>query len=157
VSPGGGPAGEALTEALAALDPLVADAEYLLLGYERGTAPPSPDAVAAESFAVRIDDPFETTFVLRVALAETLPEPAVRIGPLRAIVLTSALPPDLTGFISTIAGALAERGISLVPIGAATRDAVLVPTAAWPEALAILRGLRDAARTVLGARDDPST
>jgi len=150
-------AGEALTEALAALDPLVVEAEYVLLGYERGTAPPSPDALAAESFAVRVDDPFETTFVLRATLAETLPEPAVRVGPLRAIVLTAALPPALTGFMSTIAGALAERGIPLVPVGAATRDALLVPTAAWPEALAILRGLRDAARIVLGARDEPGT
>jgi hypothetical protein len=147
--------GDALTEALAALEPLVVDSEHVLLGYERGTAPPSPDALAAESFAVRIDDPFETTFVLRVALADALPEPAVRIGPLRAIVLTGELSPDLTGFMSTLAGALAERGIPIVPIGAATRDTLLVPTASWPEALAILRGLRDAARTVLGSRDEP--
>ena len=58
--------------------------------------------------------------------------------------------------MSTIAGALAERGIAIVPIGAATRDHLLVPTAHWPEALAILRGLRDAARQVLGAADDPA-
>ena len=33
-----------------------------------------------------------------------------------------------------------------MPIGAASRDHLLVPAAHWPEALAILRGLRDASR-----------
>jgi len=137
-----------LTLALAALEPLLLDGEYEVLGYERGTAPPSPEALAAESFAVRIDDPFETTFILRRELAASMPRAAVRIGPLRAIVLAGELPSGLTGFISTIAGALAERGVAIVPIGAATRDSLLVPVAAWPEALAILRGLRDAARSL---------
>jgi hypothetical protein len=140
-----------LTRALAALEPLLLDGEYELVGYERGTAPPSPEALTAESFAVRIDDPFETTFVLRRELGASLPQPAARIGPLRAIVLAGELPSDLTGFMSTIAGALAERGVPIVPVGAATRDALLVPVAAWPEALAILRGLRDAARTLGGS------
>ena len=68
---------------------------------------------------------------------------------MRVIVLTGKLHPDLTGFMSTIAGALAERGIPLVPIGAATRDHLVVPGARWPETLAILRGLRDAARQLV--------
>lgn len=145
-----------LTEALAAIEPLVLDGEYALLGYERGTAPPSPDALAGESYAVRIDDPFETSFVVRSPLADAMPEPAVRIGPLRAIVLTGALAPELMGFMSTLSGALAERGVSLVPIGAATRDHLLVRTADWPETLAILRGLRDAARALLAGDDQPA-
>ena len=135
--------------ALAALEPLLVDGEHVLLGYERGSAPPSPDALAAESFAARVDDPFETTFVVRTTLADTMPPPAARVGPLKAIVLSGALPPDLTGFMSVIAGALAERGIPIVPIGAATRDHLLVPVRDWPEALAILRGLRDSARILL--------
>lgn len=144
-----------LTRALARIEPLVLDGDYTMLGYERGTAPPSPADLAAESYAVRIDDPFETTFVMRAPLAERMPEPAVRVLGLRAILLTDALPSDLTGFISTVAGALAERQIALVPIGAATRDHLLVPAARWPETLAILRGLRDAARLILRSSDEP--
>ncbi len=143
-----------LTRALARIEPLVLDGDYTVLGYERGTAPPTPTDLAAESYAVRVDDPFETTFVLRSVLAERLPEAAVTIGGLRAILLTDALPSDLTGFISTVAGALAERQIALVPIGAATRDHLLVPATRWPETLAILRGLRDAARLLLRTADE---
>jgi hypothetical protein len=145
----------ALARALAALEPLVLEGEFVLYGYERGTAPPTPAVLTAESFAVRIDDPFETTLILRATLAADLPPPAAEIRELRAIVLTGELPPGLTGFISTVAGALAERRIPIVPLGATTRDHLLVPAAHWPEALAILRGLRDAARTVLRAADEP--
>lgn len=143
-----------LTRALARLEPLVLEGEYTVLGYERGTAPPTPAELAAESYAVRIDDPFETTFVVRSVLAERLPEAALTAGGLRAILLVDALPSDLTGFMSTVAGALAERQIAIVPIGAATRDHLLVPDGRWPETLAILRGLRDAARMILRAADE---
>lgn len=140
-----------LTGALAALEPLLLDDEFVMLGFERGLAPATPDALAGEAFAVRIDDPYETTFVVRAVIAHDLPEPSVRVGPLRAIVLVGQLDSRLTGFISVIAGALAERGIPLVPIGATTRDHLLVPAASWPEVLAILRGLRDAARSLSDA------
>jgi len=135
-----------LAQALADLEPFLVDEEFVLLGYPRGSAPPMPEAAAAEAYAVRIDDPFQTTFVLRDALADELPPAAVRVAPLRAIVLANELESDLTGFMSVIAGAFAERNIAIVPIGAASRDHLLVPAAHWPEALAILRGLRDASR-----------
>ena len=138
-----------LTEALAGIEPFVLESDYALLGYERGTAPPTPPEFTAESYAVRIDDPFETTLLVRRELADRLPAAASRTDGLRVIVLTGKLHPDLTGFLSTIAGALAERGIPLVPIGAATRDHLVVPGARWPETLAILRGLRDAARQLV--------
>jgi len=144
-----------LLQALADLEPQLLEDDYALLGYERGTAPASPDALSAESFGVRIDDPYETTFVLRTALARTLPPAATEQSPMRLIVLSGELPHDLTGFLSTIAGALAERGIALVPLGAATRDHLLIPAAAWPETLAILRGLRDAARRLAPDGDGP--
>jgi hypothetical protein len=139
-----------LADALADLEPLLVDDEFVLLGYPRGSAPATPDAFAAEAYGVRIDDPFETTFVVRAALGDTLPEPARRIGPLRAIVLVAEVERGLTGLVSVIAGAFAERGIAVVALGSATRDHLLVPTASWPEALAILRGLRDAARSLRG-------
>ncbi len=138
-----------LVEALAALDPMLLEHEFSLLGYGRGSAPPSPEALLAEGFSARIDDPLETTFVLRTALADALPPADVRQDRLRVILLVAELPPDLTGFASTIAGALAERNVPLVLVGTASRDHVIVPEESWPEALAVLRGLRDASRRIL--------
>ena len=138
-----------LVDALAALDPMLLDHAFSLVGYGRGSAPPSPEALLAEGFGARIDDPLETTFVLRSTLADELPPPDTRQDGLRVILLVAELPPDLTGFASTIAGALAERGIPLVLVGTASRDHLIVPEAHWPEALAVLRGLRDAARKLL--------
>ena len=140
-----------LTEALAALDPMLLEHEYSLLGYDRGSAPPPPEALLAEGFGARIDDPLETTFLLRSALADGLPPANVRQDRLRVILLVAPLPPELTGFASTISGALADRGVPIVLVGTASRDHVIVPDSAWPEALAILRGLRDAARQILEA------
>jgi hypothetical protein len=141
-----------LVDALAALDPMLLDDGFSLLGYGRGSAPPSPEALLAEGFGARIDDPLETTFVLRTSLADAMPPADTRQDGLRVILLVAELPPDLTGFASTIAGALAERNVPIVLVGTASRDHLLVPDAAWPEALAVLRGLRDAARRLLEER-----
>lgn len=138
-----------LIDALAALDPMLVEHEFSLLGYGRGSAPPSPEELLAEGFGARIDDPLETTFILRTTIADRLPPADRRQDGLRVILLVAELPPDLTGFASTIAGALADRGVPIVLVGTASRDHLLVPDAAWPEALAILRGLRDAARQIL--------
>lgn len=138
-----------LVDALAALDPMILEHEFSLLGYGRGSAPPSPEALLAEVFGARIDDPLETTFVLRTSLADTLPPADTRQDGLRVILLVAELPSDLVGFASTISGALAERNVPIVLVGTASRDHLLVPDAAWPEALAVLRGLRDAARKLL--------
>ena len=60
-----------LIDAPAALDPMLLEHEFSLLGYGRGSAPPSPEALLAEGFGARIDDPLETTFVLRTSLADS--------------------------------------------------------------------------------------
>ena len=114
-------------------------------------------ALLAEGFSARIDDPLETTFLLRTTLAETLPAADTRQDRLRVILLVAPLPPELTGFASTISGALAERGVPIVLVGTASRDHLIVPDSAWPEALAVLRGLRDASRRILevAAEDQP--
>jgi hypothetical protein len=138
-----------LLASLAELEPMLLDGEYVVLGYPRGSAPPTPEALAAESFSVRIDDPLATTLILRRPIADELPPAGSRQDGLRVILLLGELPPDLTGFLSTVGGALAERGVPVIPIGAATRDHLLVPEDHWPEALAVLRGLRDAARGLL--------
>lgn len=143
-----------LLAALAALEPMLLDQQFTMLGYGRGSAPPSPEALLAEGFSARIDDPLETTFVLRSTLAETLPVADTRQDRLRVILLVAPLPPDLTGFASTISGALAERGVPIVLVGTASRDHLIVPETAWPEALAVLRGLRDASRRILESTTD---
>lgn len=143
-----------LVEALAALDPMILEHEFSLLGYGRGSAPPSPEALLAEGFGARIDDPLETTFILRTSLADELPPADTRQDGLRVILLVAELPSDLVGFASTIAGALAERNVPIVLVGTASRDHLIVPDAAWPEALAVLRGLRDAARKLLETAAD---
>ena len=142
--------GSDLVVALAALEPAVLDDRFAVLGYPRGAAPPSPSALAAEALGVRIDDPYGTTLILRELLADDLPPPATRRGGLRAIVLADEQPIAVVGLVSTIAGALADRGIALHPLVAATRSHLLVPEADWPEVLAVLRGLRDAARQIAG-------
>ena len=110
--------------------------------------------MCSSDLGARIDDPLETTFILRTALADALPPADTRQDGLRVILLVAELPPDLTGFASTIAGALAERNVPIVLVGTASRDHVIVPDDAWPEALAVLRGLRDASRRLLEARGD---
>ncbi len=151
-----------LVEALAALDPMLLEHDFTLLGYGRGSAPATPEGFAGEVFSARIDDPLETTFLLRSVLADTLPPADTRQDRLRVVLLVAPLPPELTGFASTISGALAERGIPIVLVGTASRDHLVVPDSDWPEALAVLRGLRDASRQILNANgrehpidDDP--
>ncbi len=138
-----------LVEALAALDPMLLEHEFSLLGYGRGSAPPSPEDLLAEGFGARIDDPLETSFIVRSAIADRMPPADTRQDGLRVVLLVAELPSELTGFASTITGALADRGVPIVMIGTASRDHLLVPERAWPETLAILRGLRDAARQIL--------
>ncbi len=137
-----------LGDALTHLEPELLEADYALLGYPRGNAPDLPPAALAAPLTLRIDDPYETTLLVPADLADSLPTPQTRTSPLRAIVLAGVLDPTLTGFMAMLTGAMAERGIPVVPIGAASRDHLLVPARDWPEAFAILRGLRDAARLV---------
>jgi hypothetical protein len=139
-----------LTQALARLAPELIDGEFVLVAYERGQAPPTPDALAAEAFSVRIDDAYETTFCLRSDLADALPAPAARSEPLRVITVGDDKPGGWGRLVSTISGALAERNIPAVTIRAASHDHILVAVADWPQVLAILRGLRDAARSLPG-------
>lgn len=97
-----------LVEALAALDPMLLEHDFTPLGYGRGKAPATPEGFVGEVFSARIDDPLETTFLLRSALADTLPPADTRQDRLRVILLVAPLSPELTGFASNISGALAE-------------------------------------------------
>jgi hypothetical protein len=86
-------------------------------------------------------DPFETTLVVRADLVGTLPEPATQLGDRRVVVLEGQVPDDLVGFMAAVAGALAERGVWLLALGAATRDHLLVADDQLADALDALASL----------------
>jgi hypothetical protein len=89
-------------------------------------------------------DPFETTLVVRCELVETLPEAATVLDGRRVILLEGRLGDDLVGFMAAVTAALAERGIWLLALGAATRDHLLVADDRLAEALAALASLAGA-------------
>ena len=86
-------------------------------------------------------DPFETTLVVRAELAAGLPEPATALVDRRVILLEGKLADDLVGFMAAITAALADRGVWLLALGAATRDHLLVADAELDDALDALHGL----------------
>jgi hypothetical protein len=110
-----------------------------LLGYTRGSAPAVE--LADEPFACVLHDPCETTLIVRTALAAALPEPATLLGDRRVILLEGTLPDDLVGFMAAVSAALAEGGIWVLALGAATRDHLLVGDDRLADALAALHAL----------------
>jgi hypothetical protein len=86
-------------------------------------------------------DPFETTLVVREQLLRTLPEPATVLAARRVIVLEGQLADDLVGFMAALSAAIADRGIWLLALGAATRDHLLVADDQLAEAIEALAAL----------------
>jgi len=119
--------------------------DYLLVGL-----PPQAITVAAgvlaeigEPFAALLVDKDEVTLVID---AEDYAEFSGRLPGARAstayrlITLDAELPPDLTGFMALVAGLLAAANIPIIPLGAFSRDHVLVPSAQFAAAWATLEG-----------------
>ena len=86
-------------------------------------------------------DPFETTLVVREELLRVLPEPATVLAARRVIVLEGQLADDLVGFLAALSAAIADRGIWLLALGAATRDHLLVADDQLAEAIDALAAL----------------
>jgi hypothetical protein len=86
-------------------------------------------------------DPFEATLVVREELLRSLPAPATVLAARRVIVLEGQLADDLVGFMAALTAALADRGIWLVALGAATRDHLLVADDQLGEAIRALASL----------------
>ena len=128
-----------LGSALADLRPRALPDRYALLGYSRDDAPAVD--LSREPFACVLLDPFETTLVVRAELAAGLPEPATALADRRVILLEGKLADDLVGFMAAITAALADRGVWLLALGAATRDHLLVADAELEDALDALHGL----------------
>jgi hypothetical protein len=78
---------------------------------------------------------------VRAALLPALPEPATLLGDRRVIVLEGQLGDDLVGFMAAVTRALADRGIWLLALGAATRDHLLVADDRLADALDALEAL----------------
>ena len=72
-----------LIDALAGLDPMLLEHEFSLLGYGRGSAPPSPEALLEEGFGARIDER-TTLFSLARAAAIFLYDGSLERTPFRA-------------------------------------------------------------------------
>jgi hypothetical protein len=105
-----------------------------------------------ESFACTLIDPYETTFVLRSALVGALPAPSTLLDDRRVILLEGQLDDDLVGFMAAVTAALAERGIWLLALGAATRDHLLVADDRLADALDALASLAGTNPPGLGGR-----
>jgi hypothetical protein len=138
----------ALRQALASLDPETL-ADYWLLGYTRPCHVPWLISTSSR-YLVRIEDRYEISLVVPDELRASLPTADTAIGPLTVVVLRTKLPPDLTGFMACLATALAEQAIPIVPIGAASRDHLLVPQSRSAKALEVLKALRQQAAAALG-------
>jgi uncharacterized protein len=78
---------------------------------------------------------------VRASVAERLPDPTSLLGDRRVILLERQLADDLVGFMAAVTAALAERGIWLLALGAATRDHLLVADDQLDDALAALAAL----------------
>jgi uncharacterized protein len=128
-----------LPGALGGLRPRALPDRYALVGYTRGDAPELE--LGDEPFACVLSDPFETTLIVRASVAEALPEPATLLADRRVILLEGQLDDDLVGFMAAVTAALADRGIWLLALGAATRDHLLVADDQLAEALDALEGL----------------
>jgi hypothetical protein len=100
-----------------------------------------PLDLADEPFAYVLSDSLELTLIVRASVAETLPDPMTLLADRRVILLEGQLPDDLVGFMAAVTAALAERGIWLLALGAATRDHLLVADDQLAEALDALASL----------------
>jgi hypothetical protein len=129
-----------LRGALAGLRPRALPDRYALVGYPIGGEMPPLD-LADEPFAYVLSDTLELTLIVRSSVAERLPTPATLLGDRRVILLEGRLGDDLVGFMAAVTAALAERGVWLLALGAATRDHVLVADDQLDDALDALASL----------------
>ncbi|MDX2162580.1 MAG: ACT domain-containing protein [bacterium] len=87
-------------------------------------------AEISEPFAMLMIDAYEVTLVLQVDDFEDYKRrlPGHEISPVfyRLITFDGELSPDLVGFMARIAAVLAEANVWILPLGAYTRDHVLV-------------------------------
>jgi len=103
-------------------------------------------AQLAEPFLVFIMDSFEITLILSeegyTNFANRLPT-HTKGGAYKLITLDVELEPDLTGLIATLANALAQANVSILPYAAYSRDHLCVPKEDVETALEALKRLQE--------------
>jgi uncharacterized protein len=124
--------------------------DYHLLRLPRGAVMAAAGVVAeiGDPFCALLVDKDEVTLLIP---AEAVPDFANRLRgseavphPYRLLTLDVVLEPSLVGFMARITGALAAEGVSVIPLGAWSRDHLLVPTAQFELALSALQRLQSA-------------
>jgi uncharacterized protein len=104
-------------------------------------------AEIGDPFGAMIADKGEVTLVIPAEVLEDFEArlPGAQFSEAyRLISLDMELPPTLTGFMAHIARILAEAGVPVVPIGAFSRDHLLVPAAHFQKAWDTLQAAQKA-------------
>jgi hypothetical protein len=99
-----------------------------------------------ESFSALIADKDEVTLVISLTAWQEdyhkrLPG-AEQVGQYRLITFDAVLDPSLIGFMALVAKILADAGVSIIPLGAFSRDHILVPADIFEKAWAALEAAK---------------
>ncbi len=107
-------------------------------------------AEISEPFGALIIDKDEVTLVMYADavddFARRMPGYEVAAKPYRLITFDLVLEPTLTGFMAFVAKALADAGVSIIPLGAFSRDHILVPADQYDTATAALNKLKSSVK-----------
>lgn len=119
------------------------EVEYVLVKlHPRGiTAAAGVLAEINDPFGAVIVDKDEVTLIVPSEVIEDFERRLVEAkisDPYRLITFDLELPPTLTGFMAHIAGVLGAAGVPVIPLGAFSRDHLLVPAAQFQQAWATL-------------------
>ncbi|MFN8527049.1 MAG: ACT domain-containing protein [Anaerolineae bacterium] len=131
---------------------IVSDGEH----YALIKLPPAA-LIAAAGVIAEIGEPFASVMLDRYEVSLIIPSdafgefakrlPGAEKSPrdYRLITFDGDLSPDLVGFMARIAAALAEAGVWILPLGAYTRDHLLVPADQFDAAMTALDKLKRSA------------
>ncbi len=103
-------------------------------------------AEIGEPFCALIRDKDEISLILPTAAWDDFKQrlPGHRLGEIayRLLTLDVELEPTLTGFMAVVSRALADAGVSILPLAAFSRDHLFVPAAQFEIALDALKQLQ---------------
>lgn len=123
------------------------DGRYLLVKL------PAAAIMAAAGVLAEVGSPFSALIVDKDEVTLVIPDEAVEefekrlmgaeVSPAgyRLITFDVVLPPDLVGFMAAISAACARAGVSIVPLGAFSRDHILVAETQFDAAIDALKTL----------------
>lgn len=139
---------QTVAEVLAQVELYTEEADYVVIQMHARaiTAAASVLAEVGDPFSALVVDKDEVTLILDVEAYEEYKkrlhghQAEMRLW--RLITFDMELESDLLGFMATISKALADAGISILPIAAYSRDHILVPAERISDALAALNTLK---------------